>query len=289
MVDPRLNMELLQHLFDIQMARHTQRARQSHARESPTANVSSTVERASDTSNESETSSTNNAKMGANVFESSQTAHVARDTIISEAIEGSNRLAEQANQLIEKSNQLAERSNLIAERSNQLVERSTQLTEQSNQLAERLNQLFQSLNQHLEQFTQIAKESTKPVENLGDVLGNINKVLVRVQHAIVRNHKGNTVRAMDCLINEKGETPVMSDTTGGHTFADFQGGSGSLSVVIDGTSQSSFIPDERLGQFLRFYNIHDSYFENASSDKLCPGIELSARRRLGEYLTSCLG
>ncbi|KAH7335742.1 hypothetical protein B0J17DRAFT_52666 [Rhizoctonia solani] len=43
MFDPRLNMELSQHLFDNQMARHTQRARQSHAHESPTANVSTTV------------------------------------------------------------------------------------------------------------------------------------------------------------------------------------------------------------------------------------------------------
>ncbi|KDN34436.1 hypothetical protein RSAG8_12468, partial [Rhizoctonia solani AG-8 WAC10335] len=290
MFDPRVNMELSQHLFDIQMARHTQRARQSHVNpppEIPDANLTRSVETATNPIEEPTAGNTNNAGTGAGVTESVQSA---RDGIVCDAIERSNRLAEQANRISEQANLLIERSNQIAERSNQLVEQSSRPMGQSNKLSERFSQIFDRLNHHLEQSNLLTKESTKPVEKLGDVLGNINKVLVRIQHAIIRSHKGNTVKALDCLVNEKGETPAISTITGTYTFADFMMASESpLTVVIDGVSQESFIEDDHLGRFLRFYGIGNTLFKDASSTELSPYLEHRARASLSEYLSSCLG
>ncbi|CAE6419199.1 unnamed protein product, partial [Rhizoctonia solani] len=206
-------------------ASHTQRARNSHVnptpRETINTNLASTVERAANPVEEPGTGRTNNIGTGADAVTSAPPVQPMQDPGIRDAIERSNRLAEQANQIIERSNQLVERSNQIAERSNQLAERSSQPADQSDRIGERFNQLFERLDQHLEQSNELAKESTRPVEKIGDVLGNINKVLVRIQHAIVRNHKGNTVRALDCLVNEKGETPGVSHTTPNRPFASF--------------------------------------------------------------------
>ncbi|CAE6504644.1 unnamed protein product [Rhizoctonia solani] len=204
MFDPHTNMELTQHLFDVQMARHMQRARQTRVPQHiSSANLTRDIVQAPNPTEEPGASDTNNFGTGASVAELVQPTPDAR---FCDAIERSNQLAEQANELIE-------RSNVIFERSNQLVEKSGQPEEQPNKLTDRFNQLFERLNQHLERSAQLAQESTKPVEKLGEVLVNINKVLVRIQHAIIRNHKGNTLRALDCLVNEKGETPAMSDVT----------------------------------------------------------------------------
>ncbi|CAE7200264.1 unnamed protein product [Rhizoctonia solani] len=288
MFDSHTNMELTQYLFDVQMARHMQRARQTHVpKPISRANVTRTVEQAADPIKDLDASATNNPGTGARVAELAQSTLDAR---LSDSIERSNRLAERANELTERANLLIERSNVIAERSNQLVEKSSQPAEQSNKHTDRFNQLFERLNRHLEGSAQLAKESTKPVEKLGEVLVNINKVLVRIQHAIIRNHKGNTLRALDCLVNEKGETPAMSDMTDNVTFADFfTGPEHLLSVVVDGTFQEASIYDSFLGQFLRFYGLGDALFESASSTELSSGNEENARSRLREYLSSCLG
>ncbi|KAH7335745.1 hypothetical protein B0J17DRAFT_667642 [Rhizoctonia solani] len=285
MFDPRINMELSQYLFDIQMGKHTQRAWQNNARSNgvPFTNLPRAVERPNQPTNEPSTSGTKNSGTGGNVIDLAQLAQVIKDTGVHDAIERSNRLAEQANHLIERSNQLAERSN-------QLVERSRQPIQQSNQFAERFNELFERQNQHMERSIDLTKESMKPVEKLGDVLGNINKVLVRIQHAIIRNHKGNTTRALDCLVNEKGETPVISSMTGTYTFADFiKEGETALPVVIDGVPQAASVSEDFLGRFLRFYGIGDAFLKGGSSAELHPGCEYTARVTLSEYLNSCLG
>ncbi|CAE6395202.1 unnamed protein product [Rhizoctonia solani] len=273
MFDPQVNMELSQHLFDIQMGNeaHPTRPKKLRALLSKYFGCAGSI---------------NNAGTGAWVPELVQPAG---DAIVSEAIGRSNLLAEQANKLSERTNLLIERSNQIAERSNQLVERSSQPIEQPTNLTERFNQLFERLNEHLEQSNCITIESTRPVEKLGQVLGNINRVLVRIQHAIVRNRKGNTLAAVDCLTNEKGETPAMSDVTGAWTFCNLSRISKSrLPVLINGVSKDSFIDNDDLAVFLRFYGIGKDLFDEFNL-RLRAGYEDVARERLSEYLSSCLG
>ncbi|CAE6455621.1 unnamed protein product [Rhizoctonia solani] len=279
--DPRVDMELHQHLFDIQMARYRQRAR-SQAR----VHTSLSSAAVQETYEAEET--TNNAGTGDNAIESRLLTRPINDASVHEAIERSNRFAEQTNQLAERANLLIEQSNRISERVNQLLERANTPVEQ-NTLAERFNGLFERLNQHMEESNRLTKESTQPVEKLGDILRNMNRVLVKVQHAIVRNHKGNNLSALNCLANEKGEIPVISGTTSNLAFGDFSSSlENKLPIVIDGISQISYIRDDWLGEFIQFYGIDDGLCEDESSE-LRPGKQGPARKRLGKFLTSCLG
>ncbi|KEP48425.1 putative PSDC domain protein [Rhizoctonia solani 123E] len=281
--DPRVGLELSQHLFDIQMARYTVRANEGHVSQPGKSSSSSrtrTVEQPVATGSRTPTNTTNNAGFGADVGGFYASTRDQPEVATRDAIERSNRLAEQTNQLIERSNQ-------IAECANQLVEKAISPAEQSHR---RLNELFGRLNTHLEQSNSLAKESTKPVEKLGDALRNINKVLVGIQHAIVRNHKGNTIGALECLVNEKGETPAMSRQVGFRTYSDFLEENHPRSpVVINGVSQHFSMSTAWLGDFLRFYGIGENLFVNATTVKLKADKISAARIRLSEYLTSCLG
>ncbi|KEP50547.1 putative laminin domain protein [Rhizoctonia solani 123E] len=280
--DPRVDMELHQHLFDIQMARYRQRAR-SQAR----VHTSLSSAAAQETNEAEET--TNNAGTGDSSIESRVLARPVNDAGVHEAIERSNRFAEQTNQLAERANLLIEQSNRISERVNQLLERPSRPVEQPNTLAERFNGLFERLNQHMEESNRLTKESTQPVEKLGDILRNMNRVLVKVQHAIVRNHKGNNLSALNCLANEKGETPAISETTSNLAFDDFLPSSeNKLPIVIDGISHITYIHDGWLGEFVQFYGIADGLCEGESSE-LKRDEQGPARERLGKFLTSCLG
>ncbi|KDN36588.1 hypothetical protein RSAG8_10762, partial [Rhizoctonia solani AG-8 WAC10335] len=210
MFDPPVNMNLSQHLFDLQMARYTQRARQSHLISVPRDIASSTSARTiqrTDNVAEQNNKATDNVAAESDVFGVDQSTQRVADTEIWDAIDRSNRLTEQGNHLAERTNMLIERSNQIAERANQLTERCNQPVEQSNSLVERFIELFGKLNEHFEQSNRLAELSTKPVEKLEEALRDISRVLAKIQHAIVRNHKGNTGKAADCLTNEKGYTP----------------------------------------------------------------------------------
>ncbi|CAE6524279.1 unnamed protein product [Rhizoctonia solani] len=191
--DSRVDMELSQHLFDIQMANYTQRVRQSPTRVIPqeTLGSNSSIERTTDVAEEP-SNATINAATGAAAIEFNLLNQSADVSGFGDAIEHSNR---------------------PNERANQLVERSSQSMEQSTKLAEKFNELFEKFNDNSEKSSLLAEASTKQTERLGDILENVNKVLVTIQHAIVRNHKGNTRHALDCLANEKGETPGISETT----------------------------------------------------------------------------
>ncbi|KAL5632038.1 hypothetical protein ACGC1H_000160 [Rhizoctonia solani] len=280
--DPRVDMELHQHLFDIQMARHRQRARNQVR--VPT-NLSSTAAQETNVAEEN----MNNAGTGDNATQPHGRTRPVNDASVHEAIERSNRLAEQTNQLAERANILIEQSNRISERANQLLERANTPVEQPNTLAERFNGLFEQLNQHMEESNRLTKESMQPVEKLGDILRNMNRVLVRVQHAIVRNHKGNSPSTLNCLVNERGETPAISETTSNSAFGDFGAYSTSrLPIVIDGISQLAYVPDNWLGRFIRFYGIGDRLCQDESSE-LKPDTQETARRILSKFLTSCLG
>ncbi|CUA67636.1 hypothetical protein RSOLAG22IIIB_07494 [Rhizoctonia solani] len=275
--DPRVDMELHWHLFDIQMASYRRRSRgQAQTLFQTLSNEAVSQERTM------VEETLNNAGTGNLAVEPQISAPPVNDTTTRDAIAQSNRLAEQTNQLTERSNFLIEQSNRIAERANQLLEQSSKPAEQSNKLAERLNL-------HLEESNHLVKESTQSVEKLGDILRNINRVLVRVQHAIIRSHKGNNLSALNCLVNERGETPATSRITMNRTFADFSTNSAyRLPVVIDGITHISYISDAWLGEFVHFYGIGGGLCVDETA-RLKPGMRESARMRLGEYLTSCLG
>ncbi|CCO37141.1 hypothetical protein BN14_11293 [Rhizoctonia solani AG-1 IB] len=292
MFDSHVNMELSQHLFDLQMARYMRCAGESKA--NPTPEESSRSEHyqpaGAAQANEGMATGTNNPGIGGNCPGTTPMPPLTPNLNIYELLERSNQLAERFNQLLERSNDLTERdvqsnNHAVAERSNQVVERFTQsiesthqATEGSEHIAQRFNQLFEHFNQLTEQSNTSAQKSNelaersnqladkanqvleqfgKPLEQIGDTLKYINKVLVGVQHAIVRSHKGNTVYAADCLVNEKGQRPIEGmgktfgrkyETTSSH--ADYL-----LPLRIAGVSQNSRIYNYWLGFYLRFYNI----------------------------------
>ncbi|KEP50546.1 putative PSDC domain protein [Rhizoctonia solani 123E] len=250
MFDEHVNMELSQHLFDLQMARYMRLAGESQPSHKSPAGI------AKQTSNTTEDASigTNNAGTGSSAVE----AHPTPGTDIRELLERSNQLAERFNMLLERSNDFVERSsqpkdlpNPLAERVDQMLgrltqleahahrhaepnqpiehfrqlfERFNQLVEQSarsaNQLAEHLtrssdhsNYLTEQLNQSIAHSNLLANQTHESKERFGGTLRNINNVLVGIQHAIVRGFGGNTISALDCLVNNRGETPGTSKTT----------------------------------------------------------------------------
>ncbi|CAE6418489.1 unnamed protein product [Rhizoctonia solani] len=347
MFDAHTNMELSQHLFNLQMARYMRLAGEtpsSHAPQ-PAARVASPAQKEERTQHGAvgEASTTNNAGTGANV-EMHHIPQLASGIDVRDLLERSNQLAERFNQLLGRSNELiercnqqadqpssqpfteqfnrmlewltqlvdkahqpTERSDRLAERFNQLFERFNQLVEQSNQpsqranelsersneLADRANQIAEKLNQLSEHSNQLAKSANKPIERLGDLLKNINMVLVGIQHAIVRNRKDNTVHAIDCLVNEKGETPVEMRMDLRSTLrklsADANQPGNLVSVIVDGTARSCYIPDEWLGDFLQLYGIARGLCLSGTSVNLKPGKEEEARTRLHDYFSSRIG
>ncbi|CAE6459445.1 unnamed protein product [Rhizoctonia solani] len=330
MFDPRVNMDLSQHLFDLQMARYTQMANESSTVSPPQESVKPAspipiVGRAVEV--EESLSATNNAGTGATTANPPQTPQSTPFIDIRELLERSNQLADRFNQLLERSNELAnrpvqpaEQPNSPTERFNQALERISQLighackpAEQSNQLAERFNQLFDRFNQLAEQSNQSAQganklleqivpssaadyrsaaQSNQPTERLGDILRNINGVLVGIQHAIVRNNKDNKIKALDCLVNDRGETPALSRIIAGNTIGwltDRFSAETHLPVVINGALQLPSTPDLWLGDFLCFYGIGDHLREDACNPALKEGKEKEARELLSKYLSSCLG
>ncbi|KAH7335858.1 hypothetical protein B0J17DRAFT_56407 [Rhizoctonia solani] len=273
------------------MARYTERARQGNTgfmpSEIPSMNSVGAVERMV----VEPSTVTNNAGSGSGVIEPSREVHVVQDDSIRDALERSNQLSEQANQLAKRSNQLIEQSNQIVERSNQLLERSSDPVEQLNKGFKKFNEHFERLNEHLEESNKLAEESTEPTERLGDVLENINRVLVKIQHAIVR---GNTKNALDCLVNEKGETPGVSDTVGEWDLKSLlegrsHGSTTRIPILIDGDEYNLRFPDNMLGDFLCFYGIGEDLCKKGTNNKLKSGMASDARERLRAYWSSCLG
>ncbi|CAE7107988.1 unnamed protein product [Rhizoctonia solani] len=235
MFDPRVNMNLTQHLFDLQMARYTQRAGDNQATCQPHETIRPAIPTqpvGQVTEAEESLPNTNNAGTGANIAPPHQESQSMPTINIHELLERSNQFAERFNRLLERSSQPVEPSqpasqahpeqlDRIIERLGQLLEQRYQPAEQSNLPIEHFNELFDRFNQLAEQRNRSSERSNRLEEQanecwarLGDTLRNVNKVLVRIQHAIVRSHKGNTISALDCLINEKGETPAISDLTG---------------------------------------------------------------------------
>ncbi|CAE6508554.1 unnamed protein product [Rhizoctonia solani] len=297
MFDPYTNMELSQHLFDIQMARYIQRSKNHdtpvHPPGLPLSSSSATARPIHDAAREEP--ATDNLETETDPIASpNYTMPATLNVDLRNSIQRYDRLVEQTIQLTERSNLLIERSNQIAQRANELAERSIQPTQQSNTLVEKFITLLGRLNEHFDQSNRIADQSMKRVKKLEDVLGNINRVLVGIQHAIVRNHKGNMPKAADCLVNERGDTPGQSSQLGHATFEwlSLQYSSKpncQLPVIIEGTQQTLHIDDTWLGDFLRFYGVGEEYFESKTGTTFKAGYEGAARILFSNYLSSCLG
>ncbi|EUC58375.1 PSDC domain protein [Rhizoctonia solani AG-3 Rhs1AP] len=331
MFDEHVNMELSQHLFDLQMARYMRLAGESQPSHKSPAGI------AKQTSNTTEDASigTNNAGTGSSAVE----AHPTPGTDIRELLERSNQLAERFNMLLERSNDFVERSsqpkdlpNPLAERVDQMLgrltqleahahrhaepnqpiehfrqlfERFNQLVEQSarsaNQLAEHLtrssdhsNYLTEQLNQSIAHSNLLANQTHESKERFGGTLRNINNVLVGIQHAIVRGFGGNTISALDCLVNNRGETPGTSKTTEHATFKQVSElhskyPNDYIPVIISGASRGFYSPDRWLGRLLCFYGISKGICENETSTNVKSGKQKEARDMLNRYLSSCLG
>ncbi|KAH7335734.1 hypothetical protein B0J17DRAFT_667550 [Rhizoctonia solani] len=232
-----------------------------------------------------------------------------------------NQVLERLTQLVEKVHQPADIPGPLAERFTHFMENFDRMVEQSdrspmpqsNRLELRLTQLLEGFNQHLKQSNELSKEAnvsakqlneltersnqlteqiSEPVEKLEGVMKNINKVLVGIQHAIIRSYKGNTTYALNCLVNEKGETPGSSLGT---RAAPFQWKSNSVpgkfehGVVIGGVPQSLPVPDHWLPEFLCFHGIWEGLCETDTSHGLKENKIIEARKRLSRYMSSCLG
>ncbi|ELU39539.1 PSDC domain-containing protein [Rhizoctonia solani AG-1 IA] len=349
MFDAHVNMELSQHLFDLQMARHMRMAGESEpilgseATLKPPVTLLNTPHTPSKTE---EAITTNNIGRGADDIEAHYTIHSVTGAETRDLIERSNKLAERFNQLLERSNELlegrnkstdssstpnsvqqfnqmlerltqivehsqkpAEQFNQLFDRLNQLVElskqpaqRANELGEQSNNIADRANQLIEQLNQSFGHSNQLSEKANKSLESFAGLLQNINGVLVGIQHAIVRSHKGNTIGAINCLVNDKGQKPgVMHQkyrVSAIICFANFKTTVEALSnsseydnipVAIDGVSQVINLPSHWLGDFLRFYSLGDNLHIHPGSTTLKQGKTREAQNRLGDYLSSCLG
>ncbi|KAF8697216.1 hypothetical protein RHS03_07790, partial [Rhizoctonia solani] len=338
MFDAHVNMELSQHLFDLQMARHMRMAGErvstwgSEATPKPPVTLPNTPHTSSKTE---ETVTTNNIGRGADDIEAHYTIHSVTVTETSDLIERSNKLAERFNQLLERSNELlegrnrstdnsstpnsaqqfnqilerltqivehfqkpAEQFNQLFERLNQLVElpkqpaqRANELGEQSNNIAVRANQLIEQLNQSFVHSNQLSEKANKSLESFAGLLQNINGVLVGIQHAIVRSHKGNTIAAINCLVNDKGQKPGIMDQTYRTTMEAPSNSSEyyNIPVIIGGVSQVINLPGYWLGDFLRFYSLGDNLRIHSGSTTLKQGKTREAQNKLSDYLSSCLG
>ncbi|KDN40472.1 hypothetical protein RSAG8_08092, partial [Rhizoctonia solani AG-8 WAC10335] len=277
MFDAHVNMELSQHLFDLHMARHMRLAGESQPSlvSQESASPARILEQAPFVAGEMNTA-TNNAGTGADAAGVLQAPQMAPDI-------------GRFNRVLERFAQLVEREHGPTDQSEQLVDRLNLLTEQSNQLAELSNRSFERSNQLLELASQ-------PMERLEDVMKNINRVLVGIQHAIVRGYKGNTTSAVDCLVNEKGETPATSETTYLTTFEwlskNHAGWPNSdLSVMIGGALKNLYVPKAWMAGFLCFYGLEAGMVCHAESGdvQIEAGQENVAEIRLSNYLSSCLG
>ncbi|CUA67176.1 hypothetical protein RSOLAG22IIIB_07244 [Rhizoctonia solani] len=286
--DPEVNMKLSQHLFDLQMARHMRIAGETQPKLESRTSVKSdnpvgTVEWQHETDETMDR--TNNVGTGGSEVNVEPTSGM-----VPGAVKG---LMEQSNRLAERFNQLLERSNELMERSSPPSDQSNQLTEQLNRAIERFDQLMEQLAQSSTRSNELAQEANKHAERFGDIVGNINRVLVGIQHAIVRNHKGNTENAMFCLVNETGEALGISRSSEGATFREtvLQGQFSDVQIYakMDGERKYLYVKPSRLGECLRFFGIDEGLCVEETSATVIEGKQDAAQARLIDYLYSCLG
>ncbi|KDN40477.1 hypothetical protein RSAG8_08097, partial [Rhizoctonia solani AG-8 WAC10335] len=75
---------------------------------------------------------------------------------------------------------------------------------------------------------------------------------------------GNTLHALDCLVNEAGEVPAVSKLTANASFEYFlrtqpEVASNRIAVLISGISRDLHLDTAWLGYLLRYYGIGAEY------------------------------
>ncbi|CAE7153723.1 unnamed protein product [Rhizoctonia solani] len=203
MFDQRVSMELSQHLFDLQMARHMRLAGDARQDSLPRDIVrptdSAQIVEQSTHATEEALASTNNSGTGANAPVGGHSSQSASTETIRELIDRSDQLAERFNQVLERFTQAVERthrtspeSDRLSERFNQLVERFNLLTERSNQLAqqsaETSNQLLERLARPVEQFSQPIEQSNRLAERFNQLFERSNELMSQLLQPLQRSN-----------------------------------------------------------------------------------------------------
>ncbi|GAB1524436.1 hypothetical protein RhiTH_007590 [Rhizoctonia solani] len=309
MFDAHVNMELSQHLFDLQMARHMRMVGESEpilgseATLKPPVTLLNTPHTPSKTE---EAITTNNIGRGADDIEAHYTIHSVTGAETRDLIERSNKLAERFNQLLERSNELLEGRNKSTDSSstpnsvqqfNQMLERLTQIVEHSQKPAEQFNQLFDRLNQLVElskqpaqranelgeQSNNIADRANQLIEQLNQSFGHSNQLSEKANKSLesfaglLQNINGVLVGIQHAIVRTTVEALSNSSEYD------------NIPVAIDGVSQVINLPSHWLGDFLRFYSLGDNLHIHPGSTTLKQGKTREAQNRLGDYLSSCLG
>ncbi|CAE6469052.1 unnamed protein product [Rhizoctonia solani] len=191
MFDQHVNMELSQHLFNIQMARYMRLAgeTQPELESQETAKPENSVQQPTNMV-EGVALSTNHAGICGDSVGVQQASPSALDTNVCELMERSNQLAERFNVLLERSNELAEqysqpRNNLnpLMELFKQALGEFTQITERTHQpmqqtdlQAARLNDLFHRFNEMANQFNQPTHHANQFAERAHQLMERSNQL-----------------------------------------------------------------------------------------------------------------
>ncbi|CAE6417338.1 unnamed protein product [Rhizoctonia solani] len=186
--DAHVNMELSQHLFDLQMARYMRLAGESPPNLVPLATATPEIpdrgEERIPTVIDENARPTNNAGTGSSTTGVQPTSNVD----VRELMERSNQLAERFNQLLERSNELVERcarpseqpdSQTFSDKFNQVLERIAQAMEQSHQPTELPNRLDEQFCQLFERFNQLFEQSAQPAQKANELAQRSNELADR--------------------------------------------------------------------------------------------------------------
>ncbi|KAH7307895.1 hypothetical protein B0J17DRAFT_773735 [Rhizoctonia solani] len=139
----------------------------------------------------------------------------------------------------------------------------------------------------------VMERSNQLVERLGKALDNINGVLAGIQHTMIRGQFGlggavkYNLHTMACLVNYKGEHAA---TMGTLTQANGDDPASNVDFHLKSDPYSVYIPATQLAAHLKFYGLDEGLCcEEDSELRLKDGMEALARKRLGDYLTGCVG
>ncbi|KEP46499.1 putative laminin domain protein [Rhizoctonia solani 123E] len=204
MFDQRVSMELSQHLFDLQMARHMRLAGETRpisvsehsaepVRPAPAVDQSTVIL-------EDTLAGMNNAGIGANAPAINIALQPTPAIDTHELLERSNQLSERFNQVLERFSQAIERihepslhSDQLSERFNQLLERLNLLTEQSNQLAQqsaaRSAQPFEEPSQSVDKFNRLIEQSSQYAGRFGQLFEQLNGLISQLVHPLQRSNE----------------------------------------------------------------------------------------------------
>ncbi|KAL5632145.1 hypothetical protein ACGC1H_000227 [Rhizoctonia solani] len=210
MFDQRVSMELSQHLFDLQMARHMRLAGETRPVSVPEGSAESTSPAPGFDQNtvtlEDTLAGMNNTGRGANAPAMNIASQPAPAINTRELLDRSNELSERFNQVLERFAQAIERlrepsphSDQLSERFNQLLERFNLLTEQSNQLVQQSakrsvqplgepSQSVEQSNQFFQQLNSLISQLVHPLQRSNELSGRANELAERLNQLTERSN-----------------------------------------------------------------------------------------------------